>query len=306
MTVVEVNHLTKTYGDLQAVAEISFDVDEGEIFGMLGPNGAGKSTTVEIMEGIRKSDSGVVRVAGLDPQKDRKTLRQIIGIQLQSSSLFPKLNVDEHLKAYGSFYTHTRKVDDIVDLVGLSERRTGRAGELSGGQQQRLAIALALINDPRIIFLDEPTTGLDPQARRRMWEIITELREGGATVILTTHYMEEAEALCDRLIVMDHGSIIEAGTPSSLISKHFSDSAIGFSVKEGAVIDTDVIQSSQHVTEVRSVGSAIEVFAANVPGAISDVLELAGSSGEVIDDLHVRKASLEDVFLKLTGRTIRD
>lgn len=306
MSVVEVDKLTKAYGDLRAVAGISFNVEEGEIFGMLGPNGAGKSTTVEILEGIRQADSGVVRIAGLDPQKDRNSLRQIIGIQLQSSSLFPKLNVDEHLNAYGSFYTHTRNVDDIIDLVGLTERRTGRAGELSGGQQQRLAIALALINDPQIVFLDEPTTGLDPQARRRVWEIIAELREGGATVILTTHYMEEAEALCDRLIVMDHGSIIESGTPDSLISKHFSESAIGFSVKDGFALDTDSIESSQYVTEIRSVGSEIEVFAANVPGAISDVLGLAGNGAEAIDDLHVRKASLEDVFLKLTGRTIRD
>tara|TARA_Y100000590_G_scaffold298144_2_gene336083 strand:+ start:385 stop:1305 length:921 start_codon:yes stop_codon:yes gene_type:complete len=306
MPVVEVNKLSKSYGDLRAVAEISFNVEEGEIFGMLGPNGAGKSTTVEIMEGVRQADSGLVRVAGLDPQKDRNSLRQIIGIQLQSSSLFPKLNVDEHLKAYGSFYTHTRKLDDVVDLVGLTERRRGRAGELSGGQQQRLAIALALINDPQIVFLDEPTTGLDPQARRRLWEIITELRNGGTTVILTTHYMEEAEALCDRLIVMDHGSIIESGTPSSLINKHFSESAIGFSLKDGALIDADAIQSSQYVTEIRNVGSTIEVFAANVPGAISDVLGLAGGGKETIEDIHVRKASLEDVFLKLTGRTIRD
>ena len=304
MAVVEVRRLYKYYGDIRAVDGLSFEVESGEIFGMLGPNGAGKSTTVEIVEGIRKMDRGEVRVLGLDPRADSAKLRNIIGIQLQATSLYSRLNVREHLRMFGRLYERSRDPEEIIDLVGLRERVSGLAKDLSGGQQQRLSVGLALINDPEVVFLDEPTTGMDPQARRHLWDVVTAMREQGKTVLLTTHYMEEAEYLCDRVAIVDHGKIIALDRPRKLIAEHFAESTITF-VPDGET-DLEELRRLPAVTNAMSVNGTVELFSADIPATIGALLAHATENEIQIADLHVRRATLEDVFLKLTGRGIRD
>jgi len=214
---IEVKGLTKTYGSLKAVQGIDFYVNQGEIFGLLGPNGAGKTTSIEMMEGLREIDAGEVLINQLSVTKDKQKIKQIIGIQLQSTSLFELLTVEETLKLYASFYTHTLSVEYILEKMNLVEKRSDYVKGLSGGQKQRLAIGLALIHDPKVVFLDEPTTGLDPQARRSLWDVVQQLKEEGKTILLSTHYMEEANVLCDRLAIMDQGKIIALDTPEALI-----------------------------------------------------------------------------------------
>lgn len=296
--------LYKHYGEIRAVDGLSFEVEEGEIFGMLGPNGAGKSTTVEIVEGIREMDSGVVRVLGLDPRTDSSRLRNIIGIQLQSTSLYPRLNVLEHLNMFGQLYERSRDPQEIIDVVGLRERVSGLAKDLSGGQQQRLSVGLALINDPEVVFLDEPTTGMDPQARLHLWDVVNGMRDRGKTVLLTTHYMEEAEHLCDRVAIVDHGKIIALDRPRRLIAEHFSESTITF--ESDGEPDLDGMRRLPAVTSAASNDGTVELFSADISSTIGALLEYAAENEIRIADLHVRRATLEDVFLKLTGRGIRD
>lgn len=217
-TMIEVAGLIKTYGNLKAVNDVSFKVEKGEIFGLLGPNGAGKTTTIEMMEGLRDIDQGEVYINQLSIKKQKPKVKEIIGVQLQSTSLFELLTVEETLKLYASFYKRTLEVDLILNQMNLEEKRKSLVKGLSGGQKQRLAIGLALIHDPKVIFLDEPTTGLDPQARRSLWDIILQLKEQQKTILLSTHYMEEAHVLCDRLAIMDHGQLIALGTPEELIA----------------------------------------------------------------------------------------
>ena len=221
--VIRVHGLTKRYGDVQAVAGIDFEVAKGEIFGLLGPNGAGKTTTVEILEGLRKPDGGEVSVLGVDVTRGADALKPRIGVSLQTAALYPKLTVTELVNLFRSFYPRARSTQEIIDVMELGERRNARSEVLSGGQRQRLAVALSLINDPELVFLDEPTTGLDPAARRSLWDIVEGLKADGRSVLLTTHYMEEAEILCDRLAIMDHGRILEMGTVEELVSKHFQE-----------------------------------------------------------------------------------
>ena len=304
MAVVEVQELYKHYGEIRAVDGLSFEVEEGEIFGMLGPNGAGKSTTVEIVEGIRVMDRGVVRVLGLDPRADSSRLRNIIGIQLQSTSLYPRLNAREHLKMFGRLYERSRDPEEIIDLVGLRERVSGLAKDLSGGQQQRLSVGLALINDPEVVFLDEPTTGMDPQARRHLWDVVNRMRDRGKTVLLTTHYMEEAEHLCDRVAIVDYGKIIALDRPRRLIAEHFAESMITF--ESDGEPDLDELQRLPAVTSAASNDGTVELFSADISSTIGALLDYAAEHDIRIADLHVRRATLEDVFLKLTGRGIRD
>jgi ABC-2 type transport system ATP-binding protein len=304
LAVVEVQELYKHYGEVRAVDGLSFEVEEGEIFGMLGPNGAGKSTTVEIVEGIREMDRGLVRVLGLDPRADSSRLRNIIGIQLQSTSLYPRLNVREHLKMFGRLYERSRDPEEIIDLVGLRERVSGLAKDLSGGQQQRLSVGLALINDPEVVFLDEPTTGMDPQARRHLWDVVNGMRDRGKTVLLTTHYMEEAEHLCDRVAIVDHGKIIALDRPRRLIAEHFSESTITF--ESDGEPDLDGLRRLPAVTIAASNDGTVELFSADISSTIGALLDYAAENEIRIADLHVRRATLEDVFLKLTGRGIRD
>ena len=225
---VEVKDLTKRYGNLVAVDKVSFAIQEGEIFGILGPNGAGKTTTIEMIEALRKPDGGSIQVCHIDVTRRADKVKEIIGVQLQSTSLYDRIRVTEVIDLFGGYYPKSLPTSEVLQEISLVEKKDSFVESLSGGQKQRLALALSLVNDPRVLFLDEPTTALDPQARRATWDIIERLRQKGKTIILNTHYMEEAERLCDRVGIMDHGQIIALDTPSTLISKQNLDSAIEF------------------------------------------------------------------------------
>ena len=304
--VIEVSHLVKHYGSIKAVDDITFRVSQGEIFGMLGPNGAGKTTAVEIIEGLRSADSGHVSVMGLDISKVPNKIKQKIGIQLQTPSLLPLLKVEEVLDTFAGFYQHHLPVEEVLELLALRESRKVLVKNLSGGQQQRLSVAMAFINDPEIAFLDEPTTGLDPQARRGLWSVIEDMRSKGKTVFLTTHYMEEAERLCDRVAIIDYGKIIAFGTPNDLIKDHFEEKAIQFEME--APPSQSVMHNFPGATQVAIDANEVVIYSNNIPTTMSALLQFAESGGSAgqLKDLHVRKASLEDVFLKLTGRKIRE
>lgn len=304
--VIEVNNLVKTYGTTRAVDDISFQVNKGEIFGMLGPNGAGKTTTVEILEGLRKADSGTVRVLGRDVSKSTRQIKQRIGIQLQAPALLPLLSVRELLKTFSGFFDRTLKVNDVLEMVSLQESQKVVVKQLSGGQQQRLSVAIALINDPDIAFFDEPTTGLDPQARHGLWDVIEGMKKQGKTAFLTTHNMEEAELLCDRVAIIDHGKIIALGSPEVLIHQQFTEKAIQFELDSPP--DISVMKNFSGATEVVVDGKEIIVYAKDIPATMLAILTYANkiSLTSQLKDLHVREASLEDVFLKLTGRRIRE
>ena len=304
--VIEVEHLVKSYGVIKAVDDISFHVEQGEVFGMLGPNGAGKTTTVEIIEGLRTADSGRVTVLGLDIAKVPTRIKQKIGVQLQAPSLMPSLTVDELLDTFAGFYKHSLPIDDVVELLALTESRKVLVKNLSGGQQQRLSVAMALINDPEVAFLDEPTTGLDPQARRGLWTVIEDMRNKSKTIFLTTHYMEEAERLCDRVAIIDHGKIIAIDTPQELIRNYFKEKAIQFELEPPP--PKIVLQTFPGTTNVAIDANEVVVYSNDIPATMSAILKYAEKvnlTGQ-LKDLHVRQATLEDVFLKLTGRRIRE
>jgi ABC-2 type transport system ATP-binding protein len=304
--VIEVLNLVKSYGTVKAVDGISFNVEPGEVFGMLGPNGAGKTTTVEIIEGLRKADSGRVTVLGLDVAKVPTKIKQKIGAQLQAPSLMPSLTVWELLDTFSGFYNHSLPVGDVVELLALTESRKMLVKNLSGGQQQRLSVALALINDPEIAFLDEPTTGLDPQARRGLWAVIENMRNKNKTIFLTTHYMEEAERLCDRVAIMDHGKIIALDTPQELIRNYFKEKAIQFELEPPP--PEIVLRTFTGTTNVTIDANEVVVYSNDIPATMSAILKYAEKvnlTGQ-LKNLHVREATLEDVFLKLTGRRIRE
>ena len=302
--VVEVKDLVKAYGDVKAVRGISFYIAKGEVFGMLGPNGAGKSTTVEIIEGLRRADSGSATVLGINISKDTRTVKERIGVQSQSPALFPDLQVKEIINFFRSLYKKSVPTSQIIDLASLQESRDILFRNLSGGQQQRLSVALAFVNDPEIIVLDEPTTGLDPQARRAMWEVIETFRSSGKTVLLTTHYMEEAQRLCDRIAIMDYGKIIALSSPQQLIESNIKESAIQFKMKEYP--GDQVLTNLPDVTKVIKEGDDIIVYTNNIPAVIAGLLGLASQRSTELSELSVRQATLEDVFLKLTGKRIRD
>lgn len=304
--VIEVEHLVKHYGSIKAVNDISFQVKPGEAFGMLGPNGAGKTTTVEIIEGLRSADSGRVSVLGLDIAKVPTRIKQRIGIQLQAPSLLPLVTVQEILNLFAGFYEHSLPVDDVLELLALKDSRKVLVKNLSGGQQQRLSVAMALINDPDIAFLDEPTTGLDPQARRGLWSVIEDMRSRGKTIFLTTHYMEEAERLCDRVAIIDHGQIIAMGSPRELINNYFKESAIQFELEPAP--PEIILQSFPGATQVMVSNNEVIVYSENIPATMSAIMKYAEKvdlTGQ-LKNLYVREATLEDVFLKLTGRKIRE
>jgi ABC-2 type transport system ATP-binding protein len=303
-TVIRVRGLVKRYGDVRAVDGIDFDVRAGEIFGLLGPNGAGKTTTVEILEGLRAPDDGQAQVLGVDVATGAESLKPRIGISLQTAALYPKLTVVEVIDLFRSFYASSRPTDELIDLLELGERRNARTKDLSGGQRQRLAVALALVNDPELVFLDEPTTGLDPAARRSLWDLIKGLKARGRSVLLTTHYMEEAEILCDRLAIMDHGRILEMGTVDALISKRFQERAVRFDVIDG--IADDVFAGLPAVSSVKYDGDAVLLYTPDVATTVGAVLALTESRGLEPQNLAIRRATLEDVFLDLTGRALRD
>ncbi len=302
--VIRVRGLVKRYGDLVAVDGIDFEVARGEIFGLLGPNGAGKTTTVEILEGLRTPDAGVATVLGLDVAKDARALKPRIGVSLQAAALYPKLTVTELIDLFRAFYANSRPTAELIDALELGERKNAQTRELSGGQRQRLAVALALVNDPELVFLDEPTTGLDPAARRSLWELVLDLKARGRSVLLTTHYMEEAERLCDRLAIMDHGHILEMGTVEELVSKRFKERAVQFDTIEG-VADFD-LTALPEVTSVKHDAGESLLYTRDVGATIGALLAMSESRGLEPKNLLIRRATLEDVFLDLTGRALRD
>jgi len=301
---IHVQQLIKRYAALTAVDDISFEVQRGEVFGLLGPNGAGKTTTVECIEGLRAPDGGEIRVLGLDARHDLKPIKERIGIQLQTTGLYPKLTVREVIELFGSFYAKRLPTNTLIEMTGLQERETARTKDLSGGQKQRLSVALALVNDPDLIFLDEPTTGLDPQARRNLWDVIEGLQAKGKTVLLTTHYMEEAEQLCNHIAVMDHGKIIAMDTPAALVRENFSEQAIEFESPQPPPIE--MLQAIAGVSRAQIQEKKITVFSTDVPATMAGLLAQSQQGVLHFDNLVVRRATLEDVFLKLTGRRIRE
>jgi ABC-2 type transport system ATP-binding protein len=300
---IEVIGLRKRYGAVQAVDGISFTVRRGEVFGMLGPNGAGKTTTVEIIEGLRPADSGRVTVLGLDVARQPRAVKERIGVQLQTPALLPRLTVRELVALVASFYRTARSPDEVIALVGLEESGDRLAGTLSGGQTQRLSLALALVNRPEIVFLDEPTTGLDPQARLSLWGLIERVRAEGTTVVLTTHYMEEAERLCDRVAIIDRGRIVALDAPRALIAAHFQETAITFRL---AGVTPAELAGLSGVRQVHTENGEITLYTTDVPATMAALLALVRARGAPLEGLYVRGATLEDVFLKLTGRRLRE
>jgi ABC-2 type transport system ATP-binding protein len=304
-SVLKVDGVLKRYGSLVAVADIFFDVRAGEIFGILGPNGAGKTTTLEMIEGLRSPDKGCITICGLDAERHRRAVKQRIGVQLQSQTLWAELTVQDTIQTFRSLYTTRVPMSTLLERFTLAEKRKAFVGNLSGGQRQRLALACAVVNDPEVVFLDEPTTGLDPQARLTFWDLIAEMRAEGKTIILTTHYMEEAEALCDRVAVMDRGRIIALGTPRELVRRLEFENTI--ECLFGRDVDVASVRSLKGVLSVRQQqDGTLFIFTREVARTMADVLDLAERERATIAGLQVRTATLEDVFISLTGRRLRD
>jgi ABC-2 type transport system ATP-binding protein len=302
---VEVRDLTKRYGALVAVNKVSFAIEEGEIFGLLGPNGAGKTTTLEMIEGLRKPDAGSIRVCGIDATKGAgDTIKEIIGVQLQSTSIYESIKVGEAVDLFGGYYQKSLATAEVLQEVSLTEKKDSFAQSLSGGQKQRLALALALVNDPKVIFLDEPTTALDPQARRNMWEIIEGLSKKKKTIILNTHYMEEAERLCERVGIMDHGQIIALDTPTSLISKQNLGSAVEFTCLSG--VGKEFFEKLPKVDKVSQNGQIFILHTREPSSLLTEIVKLQEQNKLRLENITTRSATLEDVFLELTGRGLRE
>ena len=302
MNVIEVQNLRKKYGSTVAVDNISFNVQQGEIFTIVGPNGAGKSTTVESIMGLRQPDSGSIRVLGLDPQKDEHKLRQRIGIQLQQAALPERLKVWEALNLYSSFYEKTIPWEKLLDDWGLTEKRNANFSNLSGGQKQRLFVALALLNDPELVFLDELTTGLDPQARRATWDAVRAIRDQGKTVVLVTHFMDEAEELADRIAIIDQGNVVALDTPGALIKNLHAETRVRFTNYNG--YDPQTLRTVTGVTDVEQRGK--QVIVQGNGALLAHVATALAEHNVTPNDLRVEQANLEDVFLALTGRSIRN
>jgi ABC-2 type transport system ATP-binding protein len=303
---IEARGLAKRFGPVTAVNGIDLDLARGRCLGLLGPNGAGKTTTVSMLVGLLEPDAGEIRVLGRSWRNDGDAIRERIGVQLQETALTDKLTVRELLSVFRSFYREGRSLDDVIALVGLEEKADQQYRTLSGGQRQRLALGCALVNRPELLFLDEPTTGLDPQGRRRVWEVIEQFRRDGGTVLLTTHYMEEAESLCDEVTVVDHGRVIARGTPRALIDSLGADSLIEFSLQDGARIEAEVLERLAGVVRVtlHEMGFVLHVRATHE--SLPALLDLVRRSGYALGDLRTHRPTLEDVFVSLTGRQLRD
>jgi len=296
--VIDARGIVKSYGSIRAVDDVSLQVDAGEILGVLGPNGAGKTTLVEVLEGLLRPDSGEVRVLGLDVRRQARAVRQRIGIQLQSTALYQRLTVREILALFASFYRRALDVRTVVALVHLEEKSGCRVNALSGGQRQRLALALALVNDPDVLFLDEPTTGLDPQVRCDIWEVIQGLRNGGKTVLMTTHYMEEAERLCDRVMLIGAGRLIASGSPGELIRQHFGLTALRLAT---GALPLDELRRIPSVASVVVDDGVTTMYSRTVLETMASLAALAARHQTPLSEVTVRPATLEDVVLKLTG-----
>ena len=305
-TIVQVEGLRKIYGATVAVDGVSFEVREGEIFGMVGPNGAGKTTTIECLEGLRKPDRGMIRVLGVDPRRESQTLRTRTGMQLQQSNLPDRMKVWEALDLYASFYPKAADWQELLAQLGLEEKRNTPFSKLSGGQKQRLFIALALLPNPQLVFLDELTTGLDPQARHAIWDLVREVRAKGMTILLTTHFMEEAERLCDRVAILDHGRIVALDTPAALIRGLEAEERVVFSVDGGLPPSFEKALLGSVRVEVQ--GERVTVHGKNGREVqlVSEVVSLLSGQGIRFHDLRTEQPTLEDVFLSLTGREMRE
>jgi len=301
---LRIRGLRKSFPKGLAVDGVELEVARGEVFGLLGPNGAGKTTTLEIIEGITPADSGEIELLGLNWHQHAAEIRSRIGVQLQSTSLFNKITPREALELYGSYYPKSRCAADLLALVQLEEKADAYHITLSGGQQQRLALALALVNDPELVFLDEPTTGLDPQARRSLWDVVEKMKGEGRTVMLTTHYMDEAEALCDRLAIMDHGQVIATGTPASLIANLEIPSVVELTFQDAAPDPTAFAARLGQAVTCR--GDLWEIPTPDPKALLPRLLEVAEAASVPFQQVHVRRATLEDVFLHRTGRSLRE
>jgi ABC-2 type transport system ATP-binding protein len=308
--VIRIEGLRKGYGKVVAVDGVNLTVNRGEVFGILGPNGAGKTTTLETIEGLRKPDAGEIEVAGYDAVRESEDLKRIIGVQLQGTALFDYLTVRETLKHFADLYgadDSPARIRQLLDVVSLTEKAKSRVEDLSGGQQQRLSLALALVNDPKIVFLDEPTTGLDPQARRNLWGLIRHIPSEGKTVVLTTHYMEEAEELCDRVAIMDRGRVLISDTPLALVRSLNVDARILASVETepGEHLDAD-LDLLPGVTSKERNGKDLRLRTEDPQTTIIGLMQLAAERGMRLRNLSVQSANLEDVFITYTGRELRE
>ena len=302
-TAIRVFAIRKTYGRTIAVDDVSFDVRSGEIFGLIGPNGAGKTTTMECVEGLRTPEHGDISVLGLHPTRDAYLLQERIGVQLQQAQLQKRIKVREAIALWASLYKRPADGNRLIDQLGLSDKRNAWFMTLSGGQKQRLFIALALINDPELVFLDELTTGLDPQARRAIWDLVRGIRQRGKTVFLTTHLMEEAERLCDRVAIIDHGRVIDVGTPAELVRRHCPERTV--------VLATDDPDAAERLGAIPGVATmtregALVTVRGRGPDLVTQVIACIAEHRINVTDLRTEVPTLEDVFLRLTGHTIRD
>jgi ABC-2 type transport system ATP-binding protein len=304
---LRVRRLRKAYKDVVAVDGLELEVQAGECFGLLGPNGAGKTTTVEICEGLTAPDSGEVEVLGQQWGSSAAELRQRLGIQLQDTQLSEKLTVFETVRLFRSFFRRGGAVSEVIALVQLEEKQKARVGDLSGGQKQRLALACALVGDPDFLFLDEPTTGLDPQARRQLWELIGAFKQSGRTILLTTHYMDEAERLCDRVAIMDHGRVIALGTPRELIASTCTEHMVEFTAGSvSRTLDVPALRRIEGVRDVRTENGAVLMQVTELHTSVPALLEELTRQNVPLTELRTHSATLEDVFVTLTGRHLRD
>ena len=304
---LRLHQLRKAYKDVVAVDGIDLEVRQGECFGLLGPNGAGKTTTIEICEGLTTADSGEVELLGMRWESSPKALRQKLGIQLQETQLSEKLTVTETIRLFRSFYDQGPDTEEVIAQAQLTEKRDARVGGLSGGQKQRLALGCALVGDPEFLFLDEPTTGLDPQARRQLWDLIEQFKAGGRTILLTTHYMDEAERLCDRVAIMDHGKVIALASPRELIASLGVEHIVEFSTAGAAhSLDLSALGGMEGVREVRQENGSVQLQVSELHRAIPALLAELSRQGVPLTELRTHSATLEDVFVTLTGRHLRD
>jgi ABC-2 type transport system ATP-binding protein len=308
---VRVRGLVKRYGDVTAVDGIDFDVRRGRCLGLLGPNGAGKTTTIEILEGLKDADAGTVEVLGRTWAADRRAIQQRIGVQLQETDFQDKLTVREILRLFASFYPRSRPLDEVVATIGLQEKRDVYAKSLSGGQRQRLALGCAILNHPEILFLDEPTTGLDPQARRMLWDVVERFKAGGGTVLLTTHYMDEAERLADDLVIVDRGRIIAEGSPADIIASLGAESLVSLTLVDAAVDAIDpaelaTLAALDGVESARVDGERLVLVVHRTQVAIAGLFAWLDARGLQLADLRTHRPTLEDVFVSMTGKHLRD
>jgi ABC-2 type transport system ATP-binding protein len=298
--------VVKRYGSVTAVAGLDLKVLRGECFGLLGPNGAGKTTTIEILEGLLHADEGDVQVLGLRWAGDAAALRPRLGIQLQETQLADKLTVEETLRLFRSFYPSGPTVSELLDLVELAPKRDAWVSKLSGGQKQRLSVACALVGRPDLLFLDEPTTGLDPQSRRQLWEVLERFREGGGTILITTHYMDEAHAVCDRVGIMDQGKLIALGTPRELVASLGAEHVVEFALADGAAIALPLLEALPGVRDVRRDDAHLHLSTSELHLTVPALLDLLTKQQATLSQLGTHSATLEDVFVTLTGRQLRD